>query len=360
MFARDKARVLTLFTGLWLLLGLALQCQAQGTPVGRFVVSSAQLEYRIDGVTQQLLVAAPTLVVQELLDARVQAEQAQTLQVFTPQPQVVLQFSLTNTGNGTEGFRLLADALPGADFQPAGLDIYLESNATPGLQLGAGGDTPYVPGVQDPVLVADATLTFYLVVQVPAGLTPGELGVLSVRALPLTLIAATGQHDPGQPGFPGPGSLFVGLGDPDALGNPTDALLGPAFVPDALLASAQSALQVQRPLLSLQKDSIQILDLAGGERIESGTRIQYQLEALIQAEATLTDLRLQDLLPVYLALEPDSLSLWYSPSGLAADLQHQPAPQVQFDPAQRLLTLDLDTVTGPGLFRVTYWTHVLD
>ena len=130
---------------------------AIGTGAGARIDSAAQMTFDVAGVAQPIVASnTVTLDVDEVLDAVVVSQDAAPVSVASGATGAWLSFSVTNTGNGSEPFRLVVDAaITGDDFDPTSPAIYIESNGTPGLQIGAGGDTPYVIGSNDPVLVRD-------------------------------------------------------------------------------------------------------------------------------------------------------------------------------------------------------------
>ena len=73
--------------------------------------------------------------VDELLDVVVVDDSGGPVAVSVGETGAVLQFTITNNGNGSEVFRIVADdAVNEGGFDPALNQLYLESNALPGLQ----------------------------------------------------------------------------------------------------------------------------------------------------------------------------------------------------------------------------------
>src|SRR4029079_15659769 len=79
-----------------------------------------------------------------------------------------LVFTLTNTGNGTERFNLtaLSAGVVGDDFDPtlASPAIYFDSDNSGDF---SGSDAAYNPGVNDPVLAADASVRLLVINNIP-------------------------------------------------------------------------------------------------------------------------------------------------------------------------------------------------
>ncbi len=122
---------------------------AIGTGAGARIDSTAHMTFDVAGVAQPIVASnTVTLDVNEVLDAVVVSQDAAAVSVASGATGAWLSFSVTNTGNGSEPFRLVVDAaITGDDFDPTSPAIYIETNGTPGLQIGAGGDTPYVDRV---------------------------------------------------------------------------------------------------------------------------------------------------------------------------------------------------------------------
>ena len=97
-----------------------------------------------------------------------------------------LVFTLTNTGNGTETFNLtaLSAGVVGDDFDPtlAAPAIYFDTDNSGDF---SGGDVAYVPGMNDPVLAADASVRLIVVNNIPNSAVNGNRGrsQLTRRAL---------------------------------------------------------------------------------------------------------------------------------------------------------------------------------
>ena len=119
---------------------------AIGTDAGANIQNTAQVAYSVSG-TPQTPVDSNTVVtvVDELIDVVVVNDVGGPVGVSSPDSGVILQFTVTNNGNGSEAFRIIADtAVAEGGFDPTLNQLYLETNALPGLQI--GGDTAYVSG----------------------------------------------------------------------------------------------------------------------------------------------------------------------------------------------------------------------
>ena len=149
--ALDKSRFATIPLRISIALAALLYgaaANAVGTIAGSRIDNAAQADYQMSGVDQPAVSSnTVSMVVDELLDVVVTSTDATAVDVTSPSSGSVLTFDVTNTGNGSEAFQLaVTTTLTGNDFDPQSPVIYLESNGTPGLQLGGGGDAPYVAG----------------------------------------------------------------------------------------------------------------------------------------------------------------------------------------------------------------------
>ena len=130
------------------LAALLLACaQVEGaTPAGTPISNVATVSYSIGGVDAAPIASAPaSFVVDEVIALTLTWQDGSPVSVNSPDSNDALQFLLTNTGNGTETFTLARDNAPAVadSYDPASsaTPIYVESNGTPGLQTGVGGDT---------------------------------------------------------------------------------------------------------------------------------------------------------------------------------------------------------------------------
>ena len=245
---------------------------ALGTGAGARIDSAAQMTFDVAGVAQPGVTSnTVTVAVDEVLDAVVVDQDAAPVSVASGATGAWLSFSVTNTGNGSEPFRLVVDsAISGDDFDPTSPAIYVETNGTPGLQIGAGGDTPYAVGSNDPVLVRDTSVSIYVASNIPVGLAQGSAGRISLRAVPRTVVTATGTDDPANAAFPSPGTAYPGAGDPALGGGNVVAVVGSTFASGALRLRAEGAYRVDAAVVTLNKVVTSVTDPTGGARLVPG------------------------------------------------------------------------------------------
>jgi uncharacterized repeat protein (TIGR01451 family) len=173
--------------------------QAAGTAAGSAINNTAQVSYDIGGSPVTTTSNPTTLNVAEIINTNLTTLTA-SVSVTPGATNQVLQFRLTNTGNGPEQFSLLPNStIVGDDFDPtlAANRIYFDTDGTPGF---SPGDTLYVPGSNDPTLAADASILVLVLNDIPTGLANGATGrsELSVSSLTGGLSGAVGQTYAGQ------------------------------------------------------------------------------------------------------------------------------------------------------------------
>ena len=279
---------------------------AAGTPAGTVIPNAATLSYSYRGEVQlPVTVYAPHLIVNEVINHVLTAQNSGPLSVMAPDTGKALTFALTNTGNGTETFRLTRNnAVEGDAFDPINPpegSIYLENGAQPGFQAtGPNADTVYVPGTNDPTLLADATQIIYVVSNIPASLANGALGNLTLTASSTT---------PGAAGA-AVGTRLVGAGQ-----NGVDAMVGSARG----RSSAAGAYLVSSVSLAVTKTVVSVLDPRGGTLVMPGTILTYRIALALTGIGVAELLQLSDPLPAETTYVPGSLLVNGAPRTDAQD-----------------------------------------
>lgn len=180
---------------------------AVGTPAGTAIENTATVDFSIAGTPASITSNTTSISVAETIDVAI-AVQTPTTATTAGAATATLVFAVTNTGNGSETFVLSADSvLVGDDFDPTPGSpfIYIDTDGSGDL---SPADVPYVPGSNDPVLAADASVGVIVVNGIATGIVDGARGRSALAAAALT---GTGT----------PGTLFAGLGT-----GGVDALIG--------------------------------------------------------------------------------------------------------------------------------------
>lgn len=304
-------------------LGAPFVSHAAGTAAGTNIQNTAQVSYTVGTSTVTATSNTSSVTVAEIVDA--------VLTIANPTATVSpgatgeeLVFTLTNTGNGSEAFNLtaLSAGVVGDDFDPtlAAPSIYFDTDNSGDF---SGGDLVYNPGVNDPLLAADASVRLIVVNSIPNTALNGNRGRSQ-----LTAAAASGT------GAPGTSFGLVGTGGVEAVAGTTggDAVLfGEYLVADIQLTAAKSQT---------------IVDLFGGGRPLPRARINYQVVVTPSGTGTAAAAAFNDLVPAnttYVAgsLRLNGAVLSDTADGDAGAFVSAPAPEV------RVTLGDLTGASGP-------------
>lgn len=262
------------------------QAYAAPTPAGTVINNSATATYDLPGGGQSTVTSnIVSLTVDELLDVAVAWTDGGDVSVTPGAVNQVLIWRVTNAGNGSEAFRLVArDNAGGDDFDPAATSIVLDANNNgvydPGL------DTLYVAGANEPVLAPEQSAMVFVLSTIPAGAGDAQRGRIDLVATAVT-------------GSGAPGTSFAGQGQGGG-----DAVVG-ATGADAeddgyYKASAGSVAFVK---------SATVADPFNGTTSVPGAIITYRLVATVSGSGSLANLRIADAIPAGTTYRPGTLTL---------------------------------------------------
>ena len=232
-------------------------------------------------------------------------------------------------------------------------DLSRNATARPGLQLGAGGDTPYTIGANDPVLVRDTSVSVYVASNIPRRIwRKARLGRVSLRAVPRTVFIATGTDDPANPAFPTPGTAYPGAGDPAPGGGNVVAVVGSTFASGALRLRAEGAYRVDAARGDAEQDGHVGHSIRPAERGSFPARSFTTASTVgVAGSNTAQGLVVRDPLPAnlaYVACEPRRLRRL--PPGQQADDDFAPfgSDNTGFDGPNNTVVVTLGDVVGGG------------
>ena len=268
---------------------------AAGTPAGTVISNTASVDFELGGSAVSLDSNTVSVTVVERIDVVTTLRSPQVLVSPNDADQPAL-FTIANTGNGTETFTLSIDStLIGDDFDPvpAVPAIYFDTDASGDFNV---GDEAYEPGVNDPVLAADATIDVFIVNDIPGTASNGQRG--------LSQLIATARTGTGSPG-----DVFAGQGD-----DGVDAVVGTtggegSDVAEYLVADVQVA--VQKAQL--------VTDPFGGSEPVPGATVTYTVTVEVTSTGTATASTLRDPIPQFTTFVPGSITLNSNAISDAAD-----------------------------------------
>ena len=283
----------------WRILGVASACalalglgsnkaHALGAPAGTVINNTAEVSYSVGTVNATASSNLVTVTVAEILDVTVTA-QTPSVSVSAGDTQQAARYRVTNTGNGSETFRLVMNStIAGDQFDPvpSATSIYFDSDATPGL---SAGDTPYVVGSNDPVLNADGFVIVLVVNDIPAAVVDTNLGITR-----LTADARTGAG--------APGTTFAGAGN--GINGAVDAVVGTSGAD----SEADTSYLVTGVSLTANKTQT-VVDQFGGVQPVPGARIDYSVVINVAGSGNATNAVFTDNIPANTTYVPGTLRL---------------------------------------------------
>jgi uncharacterized repeat protein (TIGR01451 family) len=273
--------------------GIVASATVAATPAGTLISNMATITYAYPStgaVVQQT--NTTSFRVLQVLDLAVASAEVGPALVSSPDAQRAIAFQVTNIGNGPDVVRLnRVDNVAGDQFNPraAAIPIYIESGATPGLQLtGPNADLAYTPGSNDVALAAGQSKHVYVVSAIDAGLpnlAQGRTQLLVESTLP----GAAG----GTPGAPATGFRIAGI----------EAIVGATRA----RADATWAYQISGVRVKLDKQLSKVLDPQGGSSLVPGAIMSYRVSVIVQGTGTATNLEFSDPLPIQTRYRPGSI-----------------------------------------------------
>ena len=277
------------------LLAISGSALAAGTAVGTAIQNTATVDFTLGGAPLTVNSNTTTIVVAERLDVVVTLQSGQVLVSANDVNQALL-FTVTNTGNGAELILLSMESLIAGDQfdpTPAVPEIYFDTDGSGDL---SPADVVYNPGVNDPNLVADASVDILIVNDIPGTVVNGDIGRSELTAAAATCTGV-------------PGTVYAGLGD-----GGTDAVVG---------ATGAEAAQVGEYLVSdvlINVVKAQLVsDPFGGAEPIPGATISYTITVDVASAGVATASVLSDPIPNFSTFVPGSITLNGAPITDAID-----------------------------------------
>jgi uncharacterized repeat protein (TIGR01451 family) len=249
-------------------------------PVGTVVnVPSNQVDIRVD----------------EILDVTVVTADPGDVATLPGATNQILSFIVTNTGNGSEAFRLSPiNAIGGDAFDPTTTSLVIDTNGN-GV-YDAGVDTVYTAGSNDPVLAPDTSVKIFVLSTIPGGAIDGQRGQTD-----LTASAVTGSGTPG--------TTFAGQGQ-----GGSNAVVGTTTA-----SGRDDGFYIVNAATVAFVKSATVLDPFGGSKSVPGAIITYTLVATVSGSGTLNNLAVADPVPASTTFVPASITSQAAPVTDATD-----------------------------------------
>jgi uncharacterized repeat protein (TIGR01451 family) len=258
--------------------------RAAGTAAGTTITNTATATYT-DGSGNPVNVPSNPvdIRVDEVLNVTVVSADPGDVSAAPGATNQILSFTVTNTGNGSEAFRLSPiNAIGGDNFDPATTSLVIDNGD--GV-YNAATDTVYIAGTNDPVLAPDTSVKIFVLSTIPGAAIDGWRGQTD-----LTATAVTGSGTPGT-SFAGQGQ---GGGDAVVGATTANARAGGFYVVNSATVSFVKSASVRDPF--------------GGSKSVPGAVITYTLVATVNGSGALNNLAAGDPIPANTTYLPGSIT----------------------------------------------------
>lgn len=256
---------------------------ATGVSAGTLIQNTASATYTSGSASGTVTSNTVTLKVDEVLDVAVAG--LTTTPATAGSGNVVLEYSITNTGNGPEAFNVVVNpAVAGNDFDAVVQSIVVDTNGNGSYD--ATVDQVLTVGQPTPSIAADGTLKIFVLVSLPGTAADGQTSQVQ-----LTADAVTGTGSPG--------TVFAGQGNGGG-----DAVVGSSTASD----SGNDTLLASLATVSLVKSAV-IADPFGGSQPVPGAVVTYTLTATVNGTGQASSLHVTDIIPTGTTYQVGSLTL---------------------------------------------------
>lgn len=274
----------------------ASPASAAGTTAGTTITNTVTVDYKVGTVSQTQLSASDSFTVDRKVNLTVVGA-GSTTSVSPGQTSAVTTFTVTNASNATLDFALAATQQSGGTAVHTGTDNFDVSNVK--IYVDTNHDGSYTPGTDTLVtyldqIAADATVTVFVVADVPLGRATGDVADVRLTA---TAAEATAAGSLGATVTQTSGANTTGVDTVFADGNANGNVAGDgaAFGDDDYTVSAAS--------LTATKTSTIISDPINGTtnpKLIPGAVVEYCVavkNASGTGAATATNITVSDTLP---------------------------------------------------------------
>lgn len=256
---------------------------ATGVSAGTLIQNTATATYTSGTSSGTATSNTVTVRVDELLDVAVAG--LTTTPALAGASNVVLEYSITNTGNGPEAFNLVVNtAVAGNQFDAVLQSVVVDTNGNGTYDPGV--DQVLTSGQPTPSIAADGSLRVFVIVSLPGTATDGQTSQVQLSA---TAVTGSGT----------PGTVFAGQGDGGG-----DAVVGASTATQ----SANDALTAALATVALTK-SATVVDPFGGNQAVPGAVVTYTLTATVSGTGQADNLHVTDVIPAGTTYETGTLTL---------------------------------------------------
>lgn len=267
--------------------------QATGVTAGTLIQNTASATYTSGSASGTVSSNTVSIKVDELLNVAVAG--LTTTPATAGAGNVVLEYSITNTGNGPEAFNVTVNPVVAGNGFDATVQSVVVDNGNGIYEPGV--DQVLAPGAPTPLIAADGSLKVFVIVSLPAGATDGQTS--QVR---LTADAATGTGTAG--------TVFAGQGDGGG-----DAVVGASTAS----SNANDTLVASLATVALAKSAV-IADPFGGSQPVPGAVVTYTLTAAISGTGQASAVHITDIIPTGTTYQAGTLTLDAAPLTDATDI----------------------------------------
>ena len=257
---------------------------AVGAPAGTVVTNTAGVQYTVSGSTLTQTASA-NFTVAQLVNVTVTWQNSGDVSVTPGATSQTLLFRVTNTGNGTDTFKLADNLVTpgGASFIPASCLVYFDTANT---GVFSSSDVLYTPGSNDPSLLANGVQNMLIVCNVPNSAVDASLGEMQLGATSKTASGTFGTVNTG-----------AGVGGVDAIVGATGGL-----------ANSTGIYQVHQIAFGYVMSQA-VTPPGGGTQVVSGSTITYTLTVTPSGSATAGNVVVTDPVPANTTFVNGSLLL---------------------------------------------------
>ena len=256
---------------------------ATGVTAGTLIQNTASATYTSGSSSGTVSSNTVSITVDELLNVAVAG--LTTTPAVAGQTSAVLEYSITNTGNGPEAYNVTVNpAVAGNAFDATVQSVVVDTNGNGVYDPGV--DQVLATGASTPSIAADGALKIFVIVSLPSGATDGQTSQVQ-----LTADAATGTG--------AAGTVFAGQGDGGG-----DAVVGTSTAS----GNAKDTLVASLAVVALTKSAL-IVDPFGGSQPVPGATVTYTLTAAVSGTGQATGLHVTDIIPAGTTYQPGTLTL---------------------------------------------------